>query len=58
MSATTSKRKVSVLKRFKFPESEESVGRSNYYVVALSAIKRHHRGDVAYVTKLLRQLPG
>jgi hypothetical protein len=38
-------RKKAVLKRFKFPESAESVGRSNYYVKALSAIKRHHKGE-------------
>ena len=37
--------KQSKLKRFKFPESEESVGRSNYYVWAISAIKHHHRGE-------------
>jgi hypothetical protein len=36
--------KHSKLKQYQFPDSEESKGRSNYYVKALSAIKRHHRG--------------
>ncbi len=48
--------KQSKLKRFKFPESEESVGRSNYYVWALSAIKRHHRGEAEFVDELLHRL--
>jgi len=56
VSATSAKRKTTVLKRFKFPKSEESVGRSNYYVKALSAIKRHHKGDTVYVNKLLQEL--
>jgi len=56
VSATDPKRKVTVLKKFKFNKSDESVGRSNYYVKALSAIKRHHKGDHAYVTKLLGDL--
>jgi hypothetical protein len=48
--------KQSKLKRFKFPESEESVGRSNYYVWALSAIKRHHRGEAEFVDDMLHGL--
>jgi hypothetical protein len=48
--------KQSKLKRFKFPESEESVGRSNYYVWALSAIKHHHRGGSAFVDEMLHRL--
>jgi hypothetical protein len=48
--------KQSKLKRFKFPESEESVGRSNYYVWALSAIKHHHRGDSGFVDEMLHGL--
>jgi hypothetical protein len=49
-------RKQAVLKRFKFPKSEESVGRSNYYVKALSAIKRHHKGDATAVNAILSDL--
>jgi hypothetical protein len=48
--------KQSKLKRFKFPESEESVGRSNYYVWALSAIKRHHRGEAEFIDEMLHGL--
>ena len=48
--------KQSRLKRFKFPDSEESVGRSNYYVKALSAIRRHHKGDASFVDSLLSEL--
>jgi hypothetical protein len=48
--------KQSKLKRFKFPQSEESVGRSNYYVWAISAIKRHHRGDAEFVDEMLHRL--
>jgi hypothetical protein len=56
VASAESKRKQSTLRKFRFPESEESVGRSNYYVKALSGIKRHHRGDHAYVKKLLHEL--
>ncbi len=49
-------RKLSKLKKYKFPKSEESVGRSNYYVKALSAIKHHHRGDTSYVNSTLQAL--
>ncbi len=48
--------KQSKLRRFKFPESEESVGRSNYYIWALSAIKHHHRGDTEFVDETLHRL--
>ena len=48
--------KQSKLKRFKFPESEESVGRSNYYVWAISAIKHHHRGESEFVDDTLHRL--
>src|ERR1700679_2645452 len=43
------KRKHTALKKYQFPESEESVGRSNYYTKALSGIKQHHRGDHDFV---------
>ncbi|MGA3134821.1 MAG: hypothetical protein ABSC88_02405 [Terracidiphilus sp.] len=49
-------RKQSKLKQYKFPESEESKGRSNYYVKALSAIKRHHRGQSDFVNSVLHSL--
>jgi hypothetical protein len=56
VAAAKPSQKQSKLKRFKFPESEESVGRSNYYVWAFSAIKRHHRGDSEFVDEVLRNL--
>jgi len=46
-------RKYSKLKQYKFPESGESKGRSNYYVKALSAIRRHHRGQFDFVKSVL-----
>ena len=49
-------RKHAVLRRYRSPKSGESVGRSNYYVKALSAIKRHHRGDSSHVGSTLRTL--
>lgn len=49
-------RKHSKLKQYQFPESEESKGRSNYYVKALSAIKRHHRGQSGFVKSVLQSL--
>jgi len=49
-------RKQSKLKQFKFPESKESVGRSNYYVKAVSGIKHHHQGDTGFVDSLLHDL--
>jgi hypothetical protein len=49
-------RKQSKLKQFQFPESEESKGRSNYYVKALSAIKGHHRGQSDLVDSVLQGL--
>jgi hypothetical protein len=49
-------RKHSKLKQYQFPESEESKGRSNYYVKALSAIKRHHRGQSNFVDSVLQGL--
>jgi len=49
-------RKQAILKRYKFPDSEESVGRSNYYVKALGIIRRHHKGDSAVVRARLQDL--
>lgn len=49
-------RKQAKLKQYKYPDSEESVGRSNYYIKAISAIKRHHRGESAVVTSILQGL--
>jgi hypothetical protein len=49
-------RKKAVFERYRSPKSGESVGRSNYYVKALSLIKRHHRGDVADVKSAIRSL--
>jgi hypothetical protein len=49
-------RKHGKLKQYQFPESEESKGRSNYYVKALSAIKRHHRGQSDFVSSVLHSL--
>jgi hypothetical protein len=51
-----SNRKQMVLKRFRFPDSDDSVGRSNYYVKALSAIKRYHRGEADLVNSVLTKL--
>lgn len=45
VSSAAPNRKQSTLKRFRSPNSGESVGRSNYYVKALSLIKRHHKGE-------------
>lgn len=49
-------RKINKLKKYRFPRSEESVGRSNYYIKALSAIRRHHRGESGHVSSVLREL--
>ncbi len=49
-------RKLGKLKKFKFPESDESVGRSNYYVKALAGIRHHHKGDGAYVSAMIQDL--
>lgn len=49
-------RKLSKLKKYRFPQSEESVGRSNYYIKALSAIRRHHRGESSRVSSILHEL--
>ena len=56
VASAKSSRKPSKLKQYKFPESKESVGRSNYYVKALSAIRRHHRGQSDVVTSVLQSL--
>ncbi len=45
VSSAAPNRKLSTLKRFRSPKSGESVGRSNYYIKALSLIKRHHKGE-------------
>ncbi len=44
------------LKQYKFRQSDESVGRSNYYVRALGAIKGHHKGESDVVNSVLRSL--
>lgn len=56
VTAASPAKKVSKLKRFKSPESDESVGQSNYYVKALSAIRHHHKGDGPYVSTMLQNL--
>jgi hypothetical protein len=56
VAAAEPKSKPSKLSKYKFPESDESVARSNYYIKALSAIKRHHRGEHAHVQKVLKDL--
>jgi hypothetical protein len=48
--------KLTKLKKYRTPKSEDSVGRSNYYVKALSAIKKHHKGQTDVVTKILNDL--
>jgi hypothetical protein len=48
--------KLSKLKKYRKPKSQESVGRSNYYVKALSAIKKHHRGQTDIVAQILNDL--
>lgn len=45
VSSAAPNKKQSTLKRFSSPKSGESVGRSNYYVKALSLIRRHHKGE-------------
>jgi hypothetical protein len=59
VSCAPPNRKQSVLRKYRSPKSEDSVGRSNYYIKALSLIKRHHKGEFAYVaaqiSKLLNQ---
>jgi hypothetical protein len=49
-------RKLSKLKKYRFPQSEESIGRSNYYTKALSAIRRHHHGESGRVSSILQDL--
>lgn len=49
-------RKQTKLKQYKYPDSDESVGRSNYYIQAISAIKRHHRGESAIVQQKMQSL--
>jgi hypothetical protein len=56
VSAASSKSKLSRLKKYRFRDSGESKGRSNYYVKALAAIKHHHRGEYSDVTKILKDL--
>ena len=56
VSSAAAKRKQNALKKYQFPKSEESVGRSNYYTKALSGIKHHHRGDSEFVVNLLNDL--
>jgi integrase len=56
VSAAAPERKQTTLNRYRAPNSAESVGRSNYYVKALSLIKRHHRGDSAFVASAIQSL--
>jgi hypothetical protein len=56
ISCAKPSQKRSKLKQYKFPDSEDSVGRSNYYVKALSAIKRHHKGQSSNVNSVLQNL--
>lgn len=53
---TAPAKRVNKLRKYKFKKSGESKGRSNYYVKALSIIKRHHRGDSAGRDQLLDEL--
>lgn len=48
--------KLSKLKKYRTPKSEDSVGRSNYYVKALSAIRMHHKGQTEIVNQILSNL--
>lgn len=56
VSSAAPNRKKSTLKRYRSPKSGESVGRSNYYVKALSLIRRHHKGESAYVASEISKL--
>ena len=56
VSAAAPERKQTTLNRYRSPNSAESVGRSNYYVKALSLIKHHHKGDSAFVASAIRGL--
>jgi hypothetical protein len=56
VSSAAPSRKQNTLKRYRSPKSGESVGRSNYYVKALSLIKRHHRGECTYVRSQVSKL--
>jgi hypothetical protein len=56
VASAPSQSKQRTLKKYRYPTSDASVGRSNYYVKALSAIRRHHRGDSTYVNNLLQEL--
>lgn len=56
VSSAAPSRKQSTMRRFRSPKSGESVGRSNYYVKALSLIKRHHKGETAYVASQMSRL--
>jgi hypothetical protein len=56
VSCAAPNRKQSTLKRYRSPKSEDSVGRSNYYVKALSLIKRHHKGEFTYVASQISKL--
>jgi hypothetical protein len=49
-------RKKATLEKYKSPTSGASVGRSNYYIRALSLIKQHHKGASTHVTSSIRKL--
>jgi len=56
VSAAPAKSKISRLRQYKFPESDASKGRSNYYVKALAAIRHHHHANKSEVQKIIDEL--
>lgn len=58
VSAAAPDRKLRVLRKYKQPKSGESTGRSNYYVAAISTIKRYHRsgGDQTIISSKVEEL--
>lgn len=48
--------KAGKLRKYKYPKSGGSIGRSNYYVRAIAAIKHHHKGHFAMVKATLQEL--
>jgi hypothetical protein len=56
VSSANPEKKRSILKKYRNPKSGSSIGRSNYYIKALSLIKRHHKGESIYVSLKLSEL--
>jgi hypothetical protein len=56
VSAAPTKSKLSRLKKYKYPDSDESKGRSNYYVKALAAIRHHHHSNKSELQDILDDL--